>query len=214
MDWLPEYVRAWARHGIHFGMEPPHLNIIDPARSARSVIVEDECLIYRFPHAHRSREKRGCLNDRFLNPASLLRALDGLPEQMVILLPIPRIHRTEGLSFRAFVEKVDRFLGALPPAWRYALELHNPNYILPEYFECLHHHQVAHVIHDAVVLTADFGVIRNGGWSEIVHAVRQAVAEKRSLYVYVGEEAELPPLMEQLNHDLRQLSPIKNTRAA
>ncbi len=44
-----------------------------------------------------------------------------------------------------FVERLDRFLGALPPEFRYAVEIRNPGFLAPEYFECLRGHGAAHV---------------------------------------------------------------------
>lgn len=216
MDWLWEYFSSWSRHKIHFGVSCNaigHLNIIEPPDSPVSLIVDDECLIYRFPHSQRSKAKRGQLNGRFLDPTGLLRALDGLPELETIVLPIPEIYGTEDLSVARFLDKLDPFLSALPSRWRYAIELHNRGYLLPDYFQCLQCHRVAHVIHDAVVFTTDFGLIRDGELLLTVQAVRQAIEEKRALYVY-GDQAALANLMEVLNNDLKRLSPIKRSVAA
>jgi uncharacterized protein YecE (DUF72 family) len=45
----------------------------------------------------------------------------------------------------AFLKDLDRFLGALPAAWRYAVEIRNPEYLGEDYFACLREHGVAHV---------------------------------------------------------------------
>jgi len=44
-----------------------------------------------------------------------------------------------------FTEVLDRFLGALPPHFRYAVEVRNAEFLRPSYFECLRGHGVAHV---------------------------------------------------------------------
>jgi len=44
----------------------------------------------------------------------------------------------------AFLEQLDPFLAALPRAFRYAVEIRNPEYLSPEYFACLRSHGVAH----------------------------------------------------------------------
>ena len=44
-----------------------------------------------------------------------------------------------------FVERLDPFLKALPPQFRYAVEIRNPDYLDRAYFQCLHAHRVAHV---------------------------------------------------------------------
>jgi uncharacterized protein YecE (DUF72 family) len=44
-----------------------------------------------------------------------------------------------------FLERLDRFLAALPPDFRYAVEVRNPELLEPDYFGCLRSHRVAHV---------------------------------------------------------------------
>ena len=73
----------------------------------------------------------------------------------------------------AFLDQLDPFLAALPPEFRYAVEIRNPEFLEREYFACLRRHRVAHVynawsrmpelryqmsIPDS--LTADFAVCR------------------------------------------------------
>jgi uncharacterized protein YecE (DUF72 family) len=73
----------------------------------------------------------------------------------------------------AFLERLDSFFAALPPEFRYAVEIRNPEFLEREYFACLRRHGVAHVynawsrmpelpyqlsIPDS--LTADFAVCR------------------------------------------------------
>ena len=45
----------------------------------------------------------------------------------------------------AFVERLDPFLAKLPPVFRYAVEVRNPDYLSREYFACLRSRGVAHV---------------------------------------------------------------------
>jgi uncharacterized protein YecE (DUF72 family) len=72
-----------------------------------------------------------------------------------------------------FVADLRRFLAALPPGWRYSVEIRNPEYLCPEYLDLLRSHNVAHVFNSwtrmpelAVqasvpgVRTADFQVVR------------------------------------------------------
>ncbi len=72
-----------------------------------------------------------------------------------------------------FMAKLDPFLAALPGGFRYGVELRNPEYLSPAYFELLGRHNVAHVFNawtrmpslaDQVQLpgafTADFTVVR------------------------------------------------------
>jgi uncharacterized protein YecE (DUF72 family) len=44
-----------------------------------------------------------------------------------------------------FLERLDPFLAALPPEFRYAVEIRNPEFLAPDYFACLRARGVAHV---------------------------------------------------------------------
>ncbi len=46
---------------------------------------------------------------------------------------------------KTFLEKLNPFLEALPPQYRYAEEIRNPDLLTPDYFRCLRNHGVAHV---------------------------------------------------------------------
>lgn len=215
MDWLSEYIKAWSRLGISFTDEIRHFNVLLPPREQIPLIVEDECLVYRFPHSYRDKHKRGQVNERFLNPSSLLRLLDGLPGGMMLVLPIPEIWRTEQLPFGAFMERFERFLASLPAEFHYAIQGHTPQHLLPDYFSCLRNHQVAHVIHGRFSglppFTADFGVIHTAELSLIAQVVRYAIEEKKKLFVHCPA---LNDLMELLNEDLKRLSLFRRQHAA
>jgi uncharacterized protein YecE (DUF72 family) len=45
----------------------------------------------------------------------------------------------------AFLDRLDPFLAALPPEFRYAVEIRNPEFLASDYFACLRSHRVAHV---------------------------------------------------------------------
>lgn len=208
MNWLPDYIKAWDRHGIHFG-SIRNLSILNVPRHPEAVVVEDESLVYRFSHSCRQQDKRGQLNQRFLDPATLLRVLDGLPEESIVILSIPPIYATEGLSFTRFLNKFDSFLGALPCPFRYAVELNNPNLALPDYFDCLRRHRIAHVIQSETMFTTDFGLVLRVKQEDAVYVVRQALEQKKILYMNVEQTDALVEIMELLNQELKRLSPIQ-----
>jgi hypothetical protein len=115
-------------------------------------MLSDDALIYRFPYGHADRERRGELNPAFLHPALMqervcaaLDALDGTLE--TVMLRLQPVYRTEELRAPEFVGRLDRFLGGLPRAYRYAVDLRTPAFNVPEYRACLHDHGVAHVLH-------------------------------------------------------------------
>ena len=48
-------------------------------------------------------------------------------------------------SAAEFLDRLDPFLANLPPGFRYAVEIRNPEFLEREYFTCLRRHGVAHV---------------------------------------------------------------------
>jgi hypothetical protein len=209
-QWLVPYVRAWARHNIHFGVSRwaspgedgrffatacVRVNALHPGEPSSllrmkrqlpdgfglTVEVSNDAMIFRFPHSHPEAAKRGMINDRFLDAGLMQEQLFQVvqliePHVRAVLLQISRIYPTENFSFEAFLDRLDRCLTALPPVYRYAVEIHNPEFLLPDYFACLHTHNVAHVLHQCVtnrdrpslvdqsqtpdILTTDFAVLR------------------------------------------------------
>src|SRR5947207_6401012 len=76
-------------------------------------------------------------------------------------------------SLSEFLDRLDPFLAKLPQAFRYAVEVRNPELLEPDYFACLRSHGVAHVynawskmpeLHRQIAIpgsaTADFLVCR------------------------------------------------------
>jgi len=72
-----------------------------------------------------------------------------------------------------FLGRLEGFLGALPRGWRYAVEIRNHEYLVPDYFSVLSRHNVAHVFNTWIrmlmiaeqieipdTFTADFTVVR------------------------------------------------------
>jgi uncharacterized protein YecE (DUF72 family) len=130
---LPEY---WERL---FGTAPPPLKF--------AFKVPEEITVRVWPGHPRYGARAGEDNATFLNP-SVFQAL-------FLDLLLPYRHRVELLIFEFgafarfkledFLEHLDRFLRALPKDWRYAIEIRNPEFLTPEYFQCLKSHGVAHV---------------------------------------------------------------------
>jgi len=236
MDWLAEYVKAWSRHSINFGVSctwsgvsrfvlryhtvlvPFNILVPNPELPFGAVLtidMNDECLVYRFPHAHQRRELGGELNKRFLNPESLNRALEGVSKQTIILLSIPQIYETEDMAFDIFLERLDSFFNGLVPSRCYAMEIYNTNYLLPDYFDLLRKHGIAHVVQNSAVFTADFGIMRDVQPDlDAVYAIRQALDEQKTLFAYLRQERDFFHLMELLDNDLKSLSPIRKTQVA
>ena len=222
-----------------------HLESQVPAGFAFTAVVADETLMYRFPYGHPDRAKRGERNAAFLTPSAfderVLPVLELLGRRVAaVVLRIARIYRTERYPFAAFLRQLDGLLGALPHTYRYAVDVDNPEYLLPAYFDCLRSHGAAHVIRSRQeqegekllgevehpgVLTGRCAVMHcPAAWSEetvlaLVGAVRRCCDEKRELYLYMqdGQDPRAPQfvmrMMEAMNPELARLSPIRRKAA-
>ncbi len=185
LDVLSSYLRAWSRHQVFFALPsydaaarsglslPQAARLFDAACIEISpflsrtpdpgmpdgcpvdLIVEDDSLVYRFPHRHPDPARRGEVNDGFLDPSALAGRLspilDALKERvrLVVLRPAP-LYGTETLRLSALLERLDRLLAQLPvrsshplgaPSgpgpYHYGLEPPGPLCLHPEYFACL-----------------------------------------------------------------------------
>ena len=219
-----------------------------------AVAVADDVLVYRFPYGHANARLRGERNAHFLDAAKLQQGflpLQNSPAKRIpaVILPIAHVYPTERLDFNNFLGRLTGFLDTLvhgsdnsgccgPGRLRYAVELHNSEYLLPEYFSSLERYGVTHVLNTTAtmpslleqiqlphVLTTDRVIVRTaaGGDSEwllgIMETVRRCVSEKKELYVYFSEgedfrtESTLKTLMNMLSSDLAKLSPIRRNAA-
>jgi uncharacterized protein YecE (DUF72 family) len=110
----------------------------------------EEITVREFPTHPRYGPRAGLENPSFLN-ADLFRAnFTDLLAPYAARVPAilfefgtfgKRIYEDAG----RFVASLDPFLAKLPTGFRYAVETRNPEFLMPEYFDCLRHHKVAHV---------------------------------------------------------------------
>lgn len=121
-----------------FTTAPPGLQI--------ALKAPEEVTCERFPKHARYGPRAGLTNEMYFN-AEAMKAL--------FLEPLePYAARTGPVIFEfgarmsaphEFIERMDRFLGELPPGFRYAVEVRNREYLAPRYFDALRSHAVAHV---------------------------------------------------------------------
>ena len=132
----PEY---WKRL---FGSAPPTLCF--------AFKVPEEITVRIWPSHARYGPRAGQDNPSFLN-ADLFRAmfldlLEPYRDQVVALIfEFGAFPRNLYESVETFLGDLDTFLNALPKFWRYAVEIRNPEFLAPEYLDCLRRHGVAHV---------------------------------------------------------------------
>jgi len=136
--------------------------------------VPEEVTVKMYPVHSRYGDRAGGLNEQFLN-AELFRALfldllEPYREQVAVLIfEFGRTHQ----PLTEFLPELDAFFARLPAGYRYAVEIRNQEFLVPEYFSCLRRHGVAHVfnawtrmpeISEQIqlpdVYTADFTVTR------------------------------------------------------
>jgi uncharacterized protein YecE (DUF72 family) len=140
--------------------------------------VPEEITVKRWPGHARYGARAGAVNDSFLNAELLdrlfLRPLAQFGERTALLiLELGTFSKTDFESVAQFSEALDRFLSRLPRQCRYAIEVRNREYLVPEYFQCLRNRGVAHVfnawtrmpelaeqIANSESFTADFTVVR------------------------------------------------------
>jgi uncharacterized protein YecE (DUF72 family) len=250
---LQEYARCFTTTCLEFGpYRPPlvsacvRLRELVPRQFRFTVGIADESLMYRFPYGHPDPLKRGERNGSFLDAGLLegrvfpaVRRLG--PHAGLLVLRLAPIYSTEGISPGMFLKQLDRFLGALPRDCRYAVELGNMDYVLPEYLACLRRHGVAHVLRqrrgvlpiiDQIqmpsILTTAHCLLRVSPARSIreddlplgiVGTLRRALEMRSAVYLYVEDHSSfhaphgLVNLMTLLNPELARLSPIKRRAA-
>lgn len=103
-----------------------------------------------FPDHARYGPQAGKDNEAFLDAAMLqqmfLRPLSPYREKTAVLIfEFGTFGKRSFEDLGAFLDRLDPFLAALPPEFRYAVEIRNPDFLEKDYFACLRSHRVAHV---------------------------------------------------------------------
>ncbi len=192
-----------AAPGLHFGLKTPEM-----------------ITVRKWPSHARYGSRGGKENEQFLDAGLMADAFLAplapyLAQVGVVMLEFGTLAKSIYAAPEAFVEDLDHFLAALPPAFRYAVEVRNAEYLCDAYFQCLRAHRVAHVFNawtrmppldqqmardDAY--TADFVVaralLRHGrGYEQAVRSfepyrqVQDPNPEARRSLAELGRKAEL-----------------------
>lgn len=103
-----------------------------------------------FPRHARYGAQAGKENESFLDSAMLremfLKPLEPHRQQIgVLIFEFGAFGSRSFPELRQFLDRLDRFLATLPPEFRYAVEIRNPELLEADYFACLRGHGVAHV---------------------------------------------------------------------
>jgi len=111
----------------------------------------DEVTVKRFPNQPRHGERAGKVNENFLNAPLFIEAFLGPMSPYrenvgVIMFEFSRFHPGDFERGRDFVEALNQFLSQLPKdGWQYGVELRNPGFLQPDYFQMLAGHGISHV---------------------------------------------------------------------
>lgn len=140
--------------------------------------VPEDVTMKQFPRHPRYGPRAGDDNSSFLDAALFQSAFVDLlapyrPRVAALILEFSSFSKQCYPDVGAFLQELEPFLAALPPGFRYAVEIRNPEFLSPEYFACLRSHRVAHVfnawtrmpelgvqMHLTDAYTADFTVAR------------------------------------------------------
>ena len=150
------------------------LFITAPATLQIALKAPEEVTCERFPKHARYGPRAGTINEAFLH-ADALKALflEPLAPYAERLGPVIFEFGARTTAPGEFVDGLDTFLNALPPGFRYAVEVRNREFLTPRYFDALRTHAVAHVFNSWTrmppiaeqmsipgAVTADFTVTR------------------------------------------------------
>ncbi|HEY2159294.1 MAG TPA: DUF72 domain-containing protein [Isosphaeraceae bacterium] len=140
--------------------------------------VPEDITVARWPGHGRYGTRAGLENEHFLDAAAFRRHFAGPLEPYrgrvaTLIFEFGTFGRSTFPRPEDFFERLDPFLAALPPGFRYSVEIRNPEFLGPAYFSLLRDRGVAHVFNawtrmprldEQVALpgafTADFTVVR------------------------------------------------------
>jgi uncharacterized protein YecE (DUF72 family) len=95
--------------------------------------------------AQAGRENETFLDNRVLQEMFLRPLLPHREKTALLIFEFGAFGRRSFAELGEFLDRLDPFLAALPPEFRYAVEIRNPDYLEKDYFSCLRNHGVAHV---------------------------------------------------------------------
>jgi len=251
---LARYCHAWERHGVRFGITGAHHRLEGYGEmftamcgtpegmeggGERVVLLSGVPGMVRFPYGYPDRSLRGRVNPRFLDAAPLLRDAPHLfgRKDWTLVLPVAPFSPAEGIGPPEFVQRLRRFLDALPAGGRTAVQVGNGRLLVPDYFALLRDRGVTHVAGDGVDMPDLFEQILHPGIPTAGRVIIRAAAPRsvraRTLLcgvirrclgggtpatLLLEDPAELSarallPVMEELNGDLACRSVLRRRAA-
>jgi uncharacterized protein YecE (DUF72 family) len=110
----------------------------------------EQITVETFPRHDRYGAQAGSRNEFFLHAERfreefLERLMPYRAQVAVIIIEFGAFSKDRYREGSAFAADLEKFLSRLPGTFRYAVEIRNPDFLVPDYFECLRVHGVAHV---------------------------------------------------------------------
>jgi uncharacterized protein YecE (DUF72 family) len=121
-----------------------------PARLRYAFKAPEQITVKTYPTHARYGARGGLDNPSFLDARlfqeAFLRPLEPYRAQVsALIFEFGTFAKKSCPEAGQFLAELDQFLAALPPDWRYSVEIRNPEYLGDEYFGCLRSRGVAHV---------------------------------------------------------------------
>ena len=113
--------------------------------------VWEEITVPKWPQHKRYGQKAGTINPHFLSVDKFVKEILLVYDQVFrdhtgpLVFEFGQMYPPAVPSFPYFLEKLKGFLSELPDDFQYAIELRNPNFLKPAYFDLLREYNVAHV---------------------------------------------------------------------
>ena len=125
-----------------FSQTPPHFRF--------AFKIPEQITCRTFPAHGRYGAQAGAENESFLDAGllkdSFLRPLEAYRDRTALFIfEFGAFSKKNFADVGEFLDRLRPFLAALPPEFRYAVEIRNPDFLERDYFECLRSHGVAHV---------------------------------------------------------------------
>jgi uncharacterized protein YecE (DUF72 family) len=155
IDYLAEYARKYSTVEVDQWFWTLKPSPVDVERY-QAAVSEDFRFTVKAPnaltlvHAPGKKGEDPVTNPRFLSTAVLGEFLAGLeplrPKVGMVMFQFGYLNRKMMASQAAFLERLDRFLKAVPSGWPYAVEIRNANWLDRPFFELLRSRHVGTVL--------------------------------------------------------------------
>ncbi len=170
--------------------------------------VPEEITVSTYPVHARYGPRAGQENPSFLNVelfktmfAELLQPYR--PQVSTLIFEFGCFPKKAIASTGDFLKSLDPFLSVLPPEFRYSVEIRNPEFLEPDYFDCLRSHGVAHVFNAWTRMPELSAQVEIPGAFTADHTVVRALLRQGRYYEHAVEKFSPYKAIQDPNPDTR-----------